>query len=329
MTEIDFKDVQYVYSTDCGLARLSNYCTVSKSKRKRAELSDIFNALDVFKKYHLQVKVLGGNPSDEDDFPSFIEYMNKIGLDYVVTDNALNYFKLADSKVNGVMFSLDTLGKNDIGGCSYRKSMLAKSVIPWIRSRVDYIGANIVMNKKNIGEIEKIIEFLTENNAVANLCPLIIGQNKNFDYMFRIKESPYALNEFKNDKLKELCKRLIEMKKSDYLIGCPEEYLEKLPDVILKTGFGWNCRNISSIPILRVNNDLTLMICSDIEGREVSKYTIFDLEEKYNEINTEWILDENRRQCCEQDGCYWSNIVIADIYRSKGYGTLEATRKNL
>ncbi len=329
MNKLPFRDVQYVYTNICNLAKKTNYCKVPENMKNRANIKEIKKALDIFKRFNLQVKVLGGNPSDENDFYEFIDYMNKIELDYVVTDNSMNYENLEYANVKGVMFSLDTLGKSNIGGCSYDKSMKAKQAIPLIRSFVKYLGANIIINMMNIDEIPEIIKYLTMYNAIANLCPLIVGENKNFRFTFRVKESKYSLNDVKRDKLEDLSKKLIEMKKSGYLIGCPEEYIEKLPDVIMKHSYGWNCDHISSIPILRVNTDLSLMICSDIEGTEISKYTIFDLEDSYDEINRAWLIDKHKRYCCEQNGCYWSNIVIADIYRRQGLGTLEATRRNL
>jgi len=61
----------------------------------------------------------------------------------------------------------------------------------------------------------------------------------------------------------------------------------------------------------------------------MSKYSVFDIESKFDEINTSWVNDAQKAKCCENNGCYWSNIVIADIYNRKGLGTLEATRRNL
>lgn len=326
---IDFKDVQYVYTNKCNLSNKTNYCNVPKNIIQKANIENIKRACDIFKKYNLQVKVLGGNPSDEDDFCEFIEYMNKINLEYIITDNAFNIDKLLSIPIKGVMFSLDTLGKNNIGGCSYDKSIKAKDAIEKYADRFDYVGANVVINSLNIDEIPKIIKFLTEYNVIANICPIMTGYNK--DFIFRVEDSPYQLSKLKNryEKLNSLSKELISMKKSGYKIGVPELYLEHLPDVILKSYYGWNCYHINSIPILRVNVDLSLMICSDIKGNSICKYNVFDLENKCDDINKQWITDTQRIHCCEHNGCYWSNIVIADYYRKEGYGTIEATRRNL
>ncbi len=329
---LPFKDVQYVYTNKCHMSNITNYCSVPKNIKPKTEIRWIKRACDLFKKYDLQVKVLGGNPSDEDDFCEFITYMNDIGLDYVITDNATNIQKLLNRDVKGVMFSLDTLGRNNIGGCSSAKSVNAIRAIEHYYDNFDYIGANIVINSKNIYEIPLIIEFLTEHNVIANLCPLISGHNDKINYLFRVSESQYSLDKLKNcrDKIKGLVNILIEMKSSDYKIGCPVEYLEDLPQVI-KCGcdwFNWGCKHITDIPILRVNTNLSLMVCSDISG-SMERHTVFDIESKFDEINKTWVSDNNRIHCAENNGCYWSNIVIADIYRNQGMGTLEATRRNL
>lgn len=327
--KLPFRDVQYVYNNVCNLANIANYCTVPKNAKKRASFHKIEDACKIFRRHKLQIKILGGNPSDEKDFERFVGWMNFLDLDYAITDNAINYQKLIDCKVKGAIFSLDTLGESDIGGCSFIKSMKAKEIIPLVKDSFGYIGANIIINSLNIDEIPKIIEFLTDNNAVANLCPLIVGENDNFIY--RAKDSPYSLDKLNNyyEKIQKLSDRLIEMKSSGYKIGVPEQYLELLPDVIMKNYYAWNCSYIDDIPLLRVNTDLSLMICSDLIGESISKYSIFDIESKFDEINTSWRNDIQRTICCKNNGCYWSNIVIANIYNRLGFGTLEATRRNL
>lgn len=324
---LPFKDVQYVYTSKCNLAEKTNYCIVPTNTTTKANIEQVKNACDVFKRNNLQVKVLGGNPSDEEDFCQFIYYMNKIGLDYVVTDNAFNIEKLLALNVKGVMFSLDTLGESDIGGCSYVKSMKAKEVITLYHDEFKYLGANVVLNTKNLDEIENIIKFLTEHKAVANICPMITGHNDKF--IFRIKEHRSALEHAFPLDIKVAVEKLIEMKRSGYKIGCPEEYLENLPNVINPFRYNWDCSKMTSIPILRVNTDLSLMVCSDLIGSKISEYTIFDIENQFDRINRAWLTDFQRDECCKRNGCYWSNIVIADIYRKQGMGTLEATRRNL
>lgn len=328
---LPFKDVQYVYTNKCNLASKTNYCSVPKNITQKANIEDIKRVCDIFKKHNLQIKVLGGNPSDEDDFYQFIHYMNKIGIDYVVTDNAINIEKLLAMDVNGVMFSLDTLGESDIGGCSFIKSMKAKEAIALYYNEFEYLGANVVLNSKNLNEIENIIKFLTKHNAVANICPMITGHNDNF--IFRIEEHRNSLEHAFPSDIKVAVEKLIEMKQSGYKIGCPEEYLENLPNVInpyrYNCRYNWDCSKITSIPILRVNTDLSLMVCSDLVGSKISEYNIFDIETKFNEINRAWLTDSQRETCCLRNGCYWSNIVITDIYRKQRMGTLEATRRNL
>lgn len=327
---LPFRDVQYVYNTGCNLASKSAYCTVPKQRTPRASLDKILEVCQLFKRNDLQVKILGGNPSDENDFVYLVEEMNRLNLDYAITDNAINYSKLVDYGVKGAIFSLDTLGDSDIGGCSLIKSRKAKEIIPLVKDSLNYIGANIIINTLNIEEIPKIIEFLTENNAIANLCPLIVGAN--CDFIYRSSESNYSLDKLNNrEKIQKLTDKLVEMKTCGYKIGVPEEYLKVLPNAISSNGnknYAWNCSSMDTIPLLRVNTDLSLMICSDLIGKSVSKYSVFDIENRFNEINASWVNDVQRTNCCNNNGCYWSNIVIADIYNRKGFGTLEATRRN-
>jgi len=324
---LPFLDVQYVYNTACNLAKEAKYCVVPNHAVLKADFEKIRMACDIFKRNNLQVKILGGNPADDIDFPKLISYLNEIDLTYVITDNSFNVDKLISLKTKGVMFSLDTLEKNDIGGCSFIKSMKAKEAIIKHFRDFEYIGANITLNSMNIDEVGEIVKFLTEHNAIANICPMIIG--KNADFKYRAGESKYSLDYISSEKIVAVSEMLLDMKRSGYKIGCPEEYLINLPNAIQYGRYNWSCNDIDTIPVMRLSPDLKIMICSDIMGELVSKYSVFDIEDNFDAVNRAWIMDGQRLKCCLKYGCYWSNVFIADVYRKKGLGTIEATRMNL
>ena len=342
------QDVQWVITERCNLS--ASHCgIVPKGKELLEEGTDqIFKILECLKSLKMEVKILGGNFSDHFLFPEIVAHMNQLGMVYAITDNGINQDTIIQTiekqKINGLVFSIDTLRSLDeyrnisgfdLGGCSLLKSAAALSLIPKIREKVSYIGINCVIHSGNLDQIVPIVKYCTEEleNVFVNLCPLIHGDlvDKNGKNLFIYRPSTETVNQYvlrpeHQPRLTQLVKELIELKESDYKIGVPVEYLEMIGNCLTEMN---NCCCFETCPILRIFPDGKLGVCSDLRGKEIRRFTIFDFAKNPEEVIRTWLNDSQHKLCCKESGCMWSNIYIANIYKKKGRGTISATAKNL
>lgn len=341
-------DVQWVITERCNLS--ASHCKIVPKGRELLEegTDQIFKILECLKNLEMEVKVLGGNFSDHPSFPKIIARMNRLGMVYAITDNGINQDTIIQTiekqGINGLIFSIDTLRSLDkyrnipgfdLGGCSPLKSAAALELIPKIRPSVPYLGINCVIHAGNLNQIVPIVKYCTEElgDVFVNLCPLIHGtlldENGKNLFIYRPPTetvSRYVLRLKYQSRLTQLVKELIELKESDYKIGVPMEYLEMIGNYLTEMN---DCCHFETCPILRIFPDGNLGVCSDLRGKEIRRFTIFDFAENPEEVIETWLNDSQRKLCCEKSGCMWSNIYIANIYREKGYGTISATAKNL
>ena len=345
-------DVQWVISEKCGLS--AEHCGI---KPREDELlnngtDQIFDILKCLRNLKMEVKILGGNFSDHPLFSEIVAYMNQLRIVYAITDNGVNQETIMrtvkEQGIAGLIFSIDTLRSLkkykdisgfDLGGCSPIKSAAALELIPGIRPDVPYLGVNTVIHAGNLGQIVPIVKHCTEEleNVIVNLCPLIHGilLDKNGKNLFIYRPptetvSQYVLRPEHQPHLTQLVKELIELKESDYKIGVPVEYLELIEERACRSGRNsCTCSGFEGCPILRIFPDGHLGVCSDLRGREIRKFTIFDFAKNPNEAIKAWLNDSERNLCRNHSWCLWSNVHISETYQKKGLGTISATAKNL
>lgn len=297
------KDIQWVITNCCDLAFGSGHCTVPHSAMPellKNNLGEIFEIVDVIATLGLEAKLLGGNFSDSRQaFLAVVDRMNKRGINYAITDNAINHSTILEAisnhGVNGFVFSLDTLRSIpkyrklpgiDIGGCSPKKSAAALQLISEIRGRVPYMAVNTVIHAGNLEQIVPMVEYCTEELAgtIVNLCPLIHGSllneyRKNV-YIFRGPTEtvmPYILQAKHKVRFVQLMNELIELKESGYAVGVPVEFLELLKENTCGK-FTWNCGETKQCPILRLFPNGRLGVCSDIVGDDMQRAELTLLE---------------------------------------------------
>ncbi len=142
-----------------------------------------------------------------------------------------------------------------------------------------------------------------------NTCPLIWGKWDKF--LYRAPDKEFALRPKHRAKVEQVMAILLNMKGQGYNLACSERYVALLAEVCCQNKcFGWNCGQLNSCPLLRVNSDLSLMVCSDLQGDEVRGCQLSDLldSNKYAAFQRAWLNDNDRLNCDSKYGCYWSNV---------------------
>lgn len=300
------KDLQWVITNKCNMQIENTHCAVPYSTMPELldyDIGDTLQIIDAIATLGLEVKILGGNFSDNRQaFLSVIDRMNKRGINYAITDNAINRGTILEAinqyGVKGFVFSLDTLRsipkyRNlpgiDIGGCSPKKSAAALQLIPKIRGEVPYVAVNHMIHAGNMEQTAKIIEYCTDelDGTIVNLCPMIHGSLTNGSgsgrniYIFRSPTEtvmPFTLQAKHKERFAALMDKIIELKDSGCTVGVPVEYLELLKENTCGK-FTWNCGEVENCPILRLFPDGTFGVCSDLTGRDMQrrKLTPFDM----------------------------------------------------
>lgn len=316
------KDIQWVITNKCGMQTENTHCAVPYNIMPELldyGIGDTLQIIDAIATLGLEVKILGGNFSDNRQaFLLTIDRMNKRGINYAIADNAINQTTILEAinsyGVNGFVFSLDTLRSIpkyqnlhgiDIGGCSPRKSAMALELIPEIRGKVPYIAVNHMIHAGNMEQTVSIVKYCTDelSGVIVNLCPMIHGslldEHGNELYKFRSATEtviPYVLQNKHKPEFIKLMNELIELKASGYTIGVPVEYLKLLKENIFGK-FSWNCGDFERCPILRLFPDGTFGVCSDLVGRNMHrrKLTPFDLLSADSHVYTEQDKKRNNK----------------------------------
>ncbi len=116
--------------------------------------------------------------------------------------------------------------------------------------------------------------------------------------------SQYVLRPEHQSRLTQLVKKLIELKDSDYKIGVPVEYLELIEEHACRSGRNsCTCSGFEGCPILRIFPDGHLGVCSDLRGKEIEEFTIFDFAKNPNKVIKAWLDDSERKLCYEKQEC--------------------------
>jgi len=324
-------ETQWVLTYQCGLNAASEYCSLGSHAQNEANLEQKIQAIEIFEKIGVSnIKLLGGNPTDLPEIDEIIVALNESTISFVVTDNAMNgpkilaiAKKIVFKKNSGFFFSLDFLDENltnSIGGCSVVKTKAAIKLIPKLVDLVPLLGVNTVVHAKNLDELPKILAWITKLGGYMNLCLLIWSKWDKF--LYRTADREFALRPEHRPKVEQIMAILLEMKRHGYHLACSEKYIVSLAKVCCRDDcFGWNCGHLSNCPLLRVNSDLSLMICSDLQGNQVKNFKLDDLLDpaKYATFQQTWLNDNDRLYCASRHGCYWSNVWrAADNFEEGG-----------
>ncbi|MDD5146642.1 MAG: hypothetical protein PHN39_02790 [Candidatus Pacebacteria bacterium] len=314
-------EAQWVVTYECGLNKASKYCSLGEHTRKEASLAEKLEAISLLSLIGIRrLKFLGGEFFDLDEAEQLVLAANSSNFDFVVTTNGMQADKIMAiaNRVgfkprSGLFFSLDFLSDEySVGGCSHVKTLQAKNLIPKLVGIVPLLGVNTVIHARNLDELPNILAWITDLGGFMNVCPLIWGDWGKFIY--RTADQELALKPKHYSQVEDTMAILLAMKRQGYNLACSEEYITKLAKVCCcDRRFGWDCGHLTFCPLLRIDSDLSLMVCSDIRGAIVPRFKLQDLVDaaQYAIFQQAWLDDEHRQYCCGHFGCYWSNIVRA------------------
>ncbi|MDD5750429.1 MAG: radical SAM protein [Candidatus Pacebacteria bacterium] len=317
------REAQWVMTYQCELNRVSKYCSLGSHGREEASLQEKLAAIKILEAIGVKtLKLLGGEFFDQSGAEEILGALNASGLDFVITTNALaerRILAFAGSALfkpgSGLFFSLDFLDKRfTAGGCSTVKTLAAIELIPKLAELPfpPLLGVNTVIHNKNLGELPGILRWITGYNGYMNICPLIWGDWQKFIY--RAPGKDMALGPEHRRCVAETMNVLSALKRQGCNLACSQRYVRGLADACCGgERFAWDCGSLKRLPLLRVDSDLSLMVCSDIRGEDVSKFRLDDLlDERHRAGFIEaWLNDADRTYCAENFGCYWSNMLRA------------------
>jgi MoaA/NifB/PqqE/SkfB family radical SAM enzyme len=122
-----------------------------------------------------------------DDLIKFVKEMKETNIPYGFTTNMvlLTEEHLKNLKENGldsISVSLDTL-KNRKDGSENHKSWRAISSLPLLNELgFKELHCTIAVDKTNLEELPKIVEFLTRNKTYSEITPMLFGKSEAYDY---------------------------------------------------------------------------------------------------------------------------------------------------
>lgn len=255
------------------------YCKIIKKRVKEISVKEWEKVFDILNSLNVRfVKLMGGEPTLFKDLERLIKYANEnTRIRVAVFSNSIfNKEKLESLIAAGLkeyITSIDTLKSANNVDSVIKSQAGLKALIFLKKKGITHLQANIVVCKNNILEVSNIIEYLSERGICSSLSPIHWGKEEFWEY--RCKESGFKLTKNDLPLIKKLSKNLLKMKKSGTLIANSELYIKNWPEFAIN--LKWFCK---IPPVLWIDSDGSMMCCCDIKGKNVSKYSVFDLANK-------------------------------------------------
>lgn len=284
------------------------YCNIPNQPKENLKLEEWKQALSVIKRLGINnLVILGGEPTIYTELSQLIDYgVHELNLIISMTTNAKDNYSIIDKCIDS---GLSRIGVS-VDNLDYKKSIsplkckYGLEMIDYIKKQhpnmivVDYI----VINKKNIDYIVSLIKELNSKNVISYILPYHWGNEGSFEH--RKNKDIFAFTskeDFK--KYEKTILEIIELKKAGYLIDNSIEFLKNSIKHIEK--LDWKC---SGLYELRVDSDGQMVCCCDKFGNVNKKYSIFNLEEKYESFCRDQAKDA--KTC---NGCLWPSAFEAEL----------------
>ncbi|MCK5473967.1 MAG: radical SAM protein [Candidatus Aenigmarchaeota archaeon] len=268
------------------------------------------------------VKGLGGEWSVKEYLPELVEFItNNTNIKFALLSNSSfdNPYrtKLVDGGLNSYFASVDWADPKILDS-NGKSAPGLKMLLELKELGVENLGANTVIMPQNIDHIPQILEFLTENEIVMNLCPAHGGDNYAFEYRAKTKSGNIA--NCMPGELEELVDTLFDMKDDGCFFAAPASYLDAIKTHAIP--LDWKCGEFSQ---LRIDANGDLKICPDggpmhyvnagIETNE--KYNILSMSPNdFRDLYASFDANKWRARC---PGCGpWSAQYRAE--KNKRYG---------
>ncbi len=292
------------------------YCKIVKTELPdELSMDRWIEAMDVFESLGVRfVNIAGGEPTILKELPRLISHITKkTTMAHSLVSNSLFGETMLRGLVEaGLQAYVASIDVDDTAGSKEDDIIKAGAGIRMLEKlraqNVPYLCANIVISAKNLANVVRVTETLSNKGIWVNLCPVIWGRGDKWEEVEEA-DNDYRLTRKHTDRLQKIAEELIALKKSGALILPTEQYLQDLP--VYGTNLSWKCfsETTPSAPTrLIVDADGALLTCINMRGKVTDKYSIFDLKKEglYEQFSTDWYDDA---KSCK--GCYWSTMVTA------------------
>ena len=302
-----------IYNAGIRITRKCNlrcaYCNIPNSNSKELFIEEWKRAIDILEGIGVtDISILGGEPTEYNELAELIKYISKKDIKTSLVTNAVNNFeiinRLIDNGLTSLGISIDTLNyKNSISPykCLCGKELLEKILNTDPKCKIiDYA----VLNKKNIKDICKLIEYMSSKNIYIYFLPFHYGGKDNFEHRKNIDSFAFT-TEDDIELYGKYIDKIITMKKNGFLIDNSIDFLEMTKKHIKK--LDWKCNGLSEI---RIDSDGKMVCCCDKKGNVNKKYSIFDMKD--NNALENFVHDRNiDSSTCK--GCLWPSSFEAEI----------------
>jgi hypothetical protein len=242
-----------------------------------------------------------------------IRHLNDSTMQYSIVSNSIfNQAKLkemVDAGLRAYVASIDVIDSGDNTLADLRKSSAGLAMLERLKAHgVSYLCGNIVISGKNINVVMEVTRYLNDRGIWVNICPVVWGRGDKWDLITE-DDLQYRLDENHRDKLADISRQLLAMKRAGARIIPSETYIAAMASHGID--LDWHCcreGGNNDPPRLIVDADGGLMTCINDRGDVAERYSIFDLRQPglYWRFMADW--QEDARRC---EGCYWSTMVMA------------------
>ena len=239
------------------------------------------------------------------DIIDFTKFLNKHDIYYAYVSNSTLLTKeLADQLVEAGLHnwsvSIDSL-KSCIDTSITKKSSVGYYWLKYFQSKgVKDLMAIVVITKTNLYEIIDLVKFFSNQDIWTTVTLLDFPRSEHYDFARMVPiEIP------SEDKVREVCNKLYQMKLDGYLLHDPAYYYKVLPNYVIKPYF---CKKPWGS--LTIDADGRLRLCYRIRGVKLPKFSALDIGRKDKEILEAYHYDY--QHLCK--GCNWECVIHSDYW---------------
>lgn len=306
----------------CNLAcKACNLIKETKSELSLAEWKEAFDIIysDLGGDF---IALYGGEPLMlGDDLIEIVRYLaeyRKDGKDFTVISNSIGLTpdfmrRLMDAGLQSWTASIDGVVNDDC----YDKYSMAKTnvgfnaLIKFKEMGLRDCCGIFTITRKNIQSLPQVIDILSSHGIWTGFDFIhynkgndIIGHSR-FNSSREIIGEDVLFTEEDAPMIKEVLAIVKKMKKEGYMVFPSFEAIDKLSDPDISINLNWNCKYPASITL---DCDGSLGCCDDYIGKNVGKWSIFDLKGRKGWKEFTDIYKQDVAKCYN---CAWATHILA------------------
>ncbi len=289
------------------------HCSVRRSARHELGLTEWQRAFSILRKLGIEtVSVLGGEPTLYEPIVELVRFNNEVTkLDLSIVSNSIVEPEmlrlLVDAGLQRYSTSVDTLKTEGFDPSSTTKSHRGmEALLAMQKLGVPHLTGYLVLRRENAQEVKSIARLLTDHGIWLYMLPFHTSPGEHWQTRGRNLERSFNCGD--ESLLREFGERMVELKSDGVLIANTVEYLKLLSRYAIN--IDWHCAPV--ISELRIDSDGVLMSCNDIRGENLSRFTIFSLED---ESNLPLALEARAKDTKDCSGCFWPSHYHAQQLR--------------